>query len=144
MTYTTNRQLVMGLRREIASRNAAVSVEGFYKGYEGSPASANTGIALANLGADFGVVGNETVTFDAEGRAYGMEVLLQQRLHKGYYGLLAYTLVRSEYVNPGEAFASQSWVVTAVGVIAKPFLAIASPNVGILRRAKVARISDFI
>ena len=110
LTYTTNRQLVMGLRREIASRNAAVSVEGFYKGYEGSPASANTGIALANLGADFGVVGNETVTFDAEGRAYGMEVLLQQRLHKGYYGLLAYTLVRSEYVNPGEAFASQSWV----------------------------------
>ena len=110
LTYTTNRQLVMGLRREIASRNAAVSVEGFYKGYEGSPASATTGIALANLGADFGVVGNETVTFDAEGRAYGMEVLLQQRLHKGYYGLLAYTLVRSEYVNPGEAFASQSWV----------------------------------
>ena len=110
LTYTTNRQLVMGLRREIASRNAAVSVEGFYKGYEGSPASANTGIALANLGADFGVVGNETVTFDAEGRAYGTEVLLQQRLHKGYYGLLAYTLVRSEYVNPGEAFASQSWV----------------------------------
>ena len=110
LTYTTNRQLVMGLRREIASRNAAVSVEGFYKGYEGSPASATTGIALANLGADFGVVGNETVTFDAEGRAYGMEVLLQQRLHKGYYGLLAYTLVRSEYVNPGEAFASKSWV----------------------------------
>ena len=110
LTYTTNRQLVMGLRREIASRNAAVSVEGFYKGYEGSPASANTGIALANLGADFGVVGNETVTFDAEGRAYGTEVLLQQRLHKGYYGLLAYTLVRSEYVNPAEAFASQSWV----------------------------------
>ena len=110
LTYTTNRQLVMGIRKEIASRNAAVSVEGFYKGYDGSPASANTGIALANLGADFGVVGNETVTFDAEGRAYGMEVLLQQRLYKGYYGLLAYTLVRSEYQNPGEDFALQSWV----------------------------------
>ena len=55
-------------------------------------------------------MGNEAVTFDAEGRAYGMEVLLQQRLYKGYYGLLAYTLVRSEYINPGEAFATQSWV----------------------------------
>ena len=109
LTYTTNRQLVMGIRKEIASRNAAVSVEGFYKGYTDSPASANTGIALANLGADFGVVGNETVTFDAEGRAYGMEVLLQQRLFKGYYGLLAYTLVRSEYQNPGEDLALQSW-----------------------------------
>lgn len=110
LTYTTNRQLVMGIRKEIASRNAAVSVEGFYKGYTDSPASANTGIALANLGADFGVVGNETVTFDSEGRAYGMEVLLQQRLFKGYYGLLAYTLVRSEYQNPGEDLALQSWV----------------------------------
>ena len=65
-----------------------MSLEGFYKGYVGSPASAISGIALANLGADFGVVGNEEVTFDAEGRAYGMEVLLQQRLYKGYYGLL--------------------------------------------------------
>ena len=110
LTYTTNRQLVMGIRREIGSRNAAVSLEGFYKGYTGSPASASTGIALANLGADFGVVGNETVSFDAEGRAYGMEVLLQQRLYKGYYGLLAYTLVRSEYVQGGDDLDLQTWV----------------------------------
>ena len=109
MTYTTNRQLVMGFKREIASRNAAVSLEGFYKGYSGTPASSISGIALANLGADFGVVGNEQVTFDAEGRAYGMEVLLQQRLYKGYYGLLAYTLVRSEYINPGEDLALLGW-----------------------------------
>ena len=54
LTFTTNRQLVLGIRREIASRNAAVSVEGFYKGYTGSPASANTGIALANLGLTSG------------------------------------------------------------------------------------------
>jgi hypothetical protein len=110
LSYTTNRQVVMGVRRELAERNAAVSVEGFYKGYVNSPASASSGVALANLGADFGVVGNEEVTFNAEGRAYGMEVLLQQRLYKGYYGLLAYTLVRSEYINPGDDLMLQSWV----------------------------------
>ena len=110
LSYTTNRQVVMGVRRELAERNAAVSVEGFYKGYMNSPASATSGVALANLGADFGVVGNEEVTFNAEGRAYGMEVLLQQRLYKGYYGLLAYTLVRSEYINPGDDLMLQSWV----------------------------------
>jgi hypothetical protein len=110
VSFTTNRQVVMGVRRELASRNAAVSVEGFYKGYVNSPASATSGVALANLGADFGVVGNEEVTFNAEGRAYGMEVLLQQRLFKGYYGLLAYTLVRSEYINPGDDLLLQSWV----------------------------------
>jgi hypothetical protein len=39
-----------------------------------------------------------------------MEVLLQQRLFKGYYGLLAYTLVRSEYINPGDDLLLQTWV----------------------------------
>jgi hypothetical protein len=38
-----------------------------------------------------------------------MEVLLQQRLYKGYYGLIAYTLVRSEYINPGEDLALLGW-----------------------------------
>ena len=109
LSFTTNRQMVMGIKREFAKRNAAVSLEGFYKGYLDSPASAITGIALANLGADFGVVGNEQVTFDAQGRAYGMEVLLQQRLFKGYYGLLAYTMVRSEYINPGEDLTLEQW-----------------------------------
>ena len=39
-----------------------------------------------------------------------MEVLLQQRLYKGYYGLLAYTLVRSEYVQGGNDLDLQTWV----------------------------------
>ena len=109
LRYTSNRQVVAGVRKELAERNAAVSVEGFYKGYQGAPASESTGIALANLGADFGVVGNEAVNFDAQGRAYGLEFLLQQRLYKGYYGLLAYTLVRSEYQNPGDGSDINRW-----------------------------------
>jgi hypothetical protein len=46
---------------------------------------------LANLGADFGVVGNESVLFAGVGRSYGSELLLQQRLYNGFYGLMAYT-----------------------------------------------------
>lgn len=109
LAYTSNRQLVMGVRKELDKRNASVSLEGFYKGYFNAPASAENGIALANLGADFGVVGNEEVTFNALGRAYGMELLLQQRLYKGCYGLLAYTLVRSEYDNPGDQLMLSQW-----------------------------------
>ena len=67
-----------------------------------------SGIALANLGADFGVVGNEAVRFDGVGRAYGMEFLAQRRLYKGVYGLLAYTYVRSEYEFNGE-FTPSAW-----------------------------------
>jgi hypothetical protein len=87
----------MGLRFDWAERNTTLGLEGFAKGYENAPVSLNTGIALANLGADFGVVGNEAVRFDGTGRAYGMEFLAQRRLFKGVYGLMAYTWVRSEY-----------------------------------------------
>ena len=86
-----------------------VSLEGFFKGYQNSPISSLQGVALANLGADFGVVGNEAVTFDGLGRSYGAELLLQQRLYKGFYGLLAYTFVRSEFEDSSGEFVPSSW-----------------------------------
>jgi hypothetical protein len=56
------------------------------------------------------VVGNEKVEFTGLGRAYGTEFLFQQRLFKGFYGLLAYTFVRSEYAASEEAgFAPSTW-----------------------------------
>ena len=95
--YTRCDQAVAGLRFDWGERNTTFGLEGFLKSYQGSPVSRETGIALANLGADFGVVGNEAVLFDGIGRSYGLEFLAQRRLYKGVYGLLAYTLVRSEY-----------------------------------------------
>jgi hypothetical protein len=64
---------------------------------------------LANLGADFGVIGNAPVTSTSEGRAYGLEVLAQQKLFKGFYGLLAYTFVRSEFQNAQREFVPSAW-----------------------------------
>jgi len=101
-------QLVAGVRYDIGERNTTLGVEGFMKGYDGTPVSKATGIALANLGADFGVVGNEAVRFDGQGRSYGMEVLAQRRLYKGVYGLMAYTWVRSEYEFEG-TYAPSAW-----------------------------------
>jgi hypothetical protein len=107
--YIKNRQLVAGLKWDGSERNFVASLEGFYKGYEHTPISELQGIALANLGADFGVVGNEAVSFDGTGRSYGAEALLQQRLYKGFYGLLAYTFVRSEYEDGEGEFVPSSW-----------------------------------
>ena len=101
-------QAVLGLRYDWAEKNTTLGLEGFAKGYDGAPVSLTSGIALANLGADFGVVGNEAVRFDGAGRAYGLEFLAQRRLYKGVYGLLAYTYVRSEYEFNGE-FAPSAW-----------------------------------
>ena len=106
--YTRCDQAVAGLRFDWGERNTTFGLEGFLKSYQGSPVSRETGIALANLGADFGVVGNEAVLFNGIGRSYGLEFLAQRRLYKGVYGLLAYTLVRSEYEFEGE-FAPSAW-----------------------------------
>ncbi len=109
VTYISNRQVVAGLAYEIAERNTSVSVEGFYKGYNNYPFSVDKQIALANLGADFGVIGNEEVVSTSLGRAYGAEFLLQQRLYKGFYGILAYTYVRSEFTDGNGEFIPSSW-----------------------------------
>ena len=105
-TYLRCDQAVLGVRYDWAERNTTLGLEGFSKIYDGAAISRSSGIALANLGADFGVVGNESVRFDGQGRAYGLEFLAQRKLYKGVYGLLAYTYVRSEYGIGGEYTAS--------------------------------------
>ena len=107
--YLSNNQAVAGLRWEGGKRNVVASLEGFWKGYQNAPISSLQGVPLANLGADFGVVGNEAVTFDGTGRSYGAELLLQQRLYNGFYGLMAYTFVRSEYANESGEYDPSSW-----------------------------------
>ena len=43
------------------------------------------------------MVGNDPSSSIAEGQALGLEFTYQQKLYKGFYGILAYTLVRSEF-----------------------------------------------
>jgi hypothetical protein len=86
-----------------------ISVEGFYKLYSGYPFSVADSISLANLGGEFGVIGNEEVSSTSQGRAYGVELLAQQKLIKGWYGILAYTLVRSEFKDKNGEYVSSSW-----------------------------------
>jgi len=101
---------ITGLEWQFPDKNRRFTAEVFYKYYQNYPSSIRNGIALANLGADFGVIGNEPVNSDAEGRAYGLELLAQQRLYKGFYGIAAVTLVRSEFTNPNtEGFLPSSW-----------------------------------
>lgn len=91
-------------------KNARFTIEGFYKKYANYPQSVNRGISLANAGGDFGVVGNEAVKSLSSGRAYGVELFAQQKLFKGFYGLMAITLFRSEFSNANtNALAASNW-----------------------------------
>jgi hypothetical protein len=108
--FIRNSQLIAGLEFLVPEKNRRFTAEAFYKKYSNYPSSVRNGIALANLGADFGVIGNEPVESNAEGRAYGLEFLAQQRLFNDFYGIAALTLVRSEFTNPNtEGFVPSSW-----------------------------------
>jgi hypothetical protein len=85
------------------------TVEGFYKNYSRYPFSIKDSISLANLGSDFGVVGNEAIKSTSSGRTYGLEFLYQQKMFKGFYGIVAYTYVRSEFLDKNDVYVPTSW-----------------------------------
>lgn len=101
-------QVVAGLAHE-TKFSSKFSVEGFYKQYTNYPFSLTDSISLANLGSDFGIVGNEAVSSSSEGRSYGVEFLYQQKLIKGFYGIVAYTFVTSEFLSPEGVYIPSSW-----------------------------------
>ncbi|TSD67359.1 TonB-dependent receptor [Inquilinus sp. KBS0705] len=110
VNYISNKQLVLGLEYNTL-KNTRFTVEGFYKWYKNYPLVKVLGdsIPLANLGADFGVVGNQKVTGFTKGRSYGVEFFAQQRLNKGFYGIFALTLFRSEFQDKNGAYVQSSW-----------------------------------
>ena len=89
--------------------NAKASVEGFYKAYQYYPLLLRDSISLATLGGDFGVIGNQLATPTSAGRAYGAEFTYQQKLFKGWFGIAAVTLVRSEFANFTGDYVPSSW-----------------------------------
>ncbi|MBN2807497.1 MAG: TonB-dependent receptor [Prolixibacteraceae bacterium] len=77
-----------------------LSAEGFLKQYANYPVSVKDNISLANIGNDFGVLGDEEVISSGEGRAYGLEILARYNNRKNLNGNISYTLVRSEFKDP--------------------------------------------
>jgi len=89
--------------------SSRLTLEGFYKNYDRYPFSLKDSICLANQGSDFGVVGNEAVKSMSQGRTYGGEFLFQQKLYKGFYAVVAYTYVISEFKNKNDEYVPTAW-----------------------------------
>lgn len=84
-----------------------ITVEGFYKMYGNYPLSIADSIPLASKGADFGTFGDEEVTSTAKGRAYGVELLARSQDVLGFYPVLSYTYVRSEFKDARAGFENE-------------------------------------
>ena len=106
--FIRNDHLTAGLEWNTAS-NARITVEGYYKKWHDYPFLLRDSLTLANLGGDFGVLGNEPAIPFSDGRSYGLEFLFQQRLYKGFYGILAYTLGWSQFHDKNKDYVSSSW-----------------------------------
>lgn len=106
--YTRSDHYVAGLEF-LPRRSTRITLEGFYKDYANYPISVRDGVSLANLGGDFSVLGNEEITTDGLGRTYGAEFLLQQKLARNFYGILAYTLYWSEFTGSDGVFRPSLW-----------------------------------
>jgi hypothetical protein len=108
--FIQSSQIITGIEKVIPEKSRRFSVEGFYKFYNYYPSSLINGISIANLGADFGVIGNEPVVSDSKGRAFGLELLAQQRFFNNFYGISSITFVRSEFTNPNtDGFVPSAW-----------------------------------
>lgn len=108
LKYIECTHLVSGLEF-LPDPNTKISAEGFYKLYSKYPFLINQHISLANLGSDFGVIGNAPVNSTSSGRSYGMELFMQRAIKKGVYGIASYTFVRSEFTNGNSSYTVSSW-----------------------------------
>ncbi len=108
VSYIRNTHVVGGVELNTAT-DSKITLEGFYKLYDNYPFLIRDSLNLANLGGDFGVIGNEPTTSSKQGRTYGLEFLFQQRLYKGFYGIVSYTLGWSEFEDKNGDFVPSSW-----------------------------------
>jgi hypothetical protein len=106
--YVRSDHIVAGLEYN-TSFKSRITIEGYYKKYSNYPFSIRRQVSIANFGNNFGVVGNEPLTPEGEGRSYGMEVLFQQRLYRGFYGVFAYTLGWTEFKDTEGEYIPTTW-----------------------------------
>lgn len=108
ITYIQSDHIVGGVQYN-PTKYSKITVEAFYKKYDDYPFLTNDSISLANLGGDFGVIGNEPAVSISKGRSYGVEFFLQQKLSSSVYGLISYTFVRSEFEDKNGEYVASSW-----------------------------------
>lgn len=106
--YIQSDHLITGVEYQ-PKQNIVFTLEGFLKKYSDYPFSVQDSISLANLGADFGVIGNEAIVSKSAGRAYGIEFQSRIANSNKFNMNVSYTLVRSEFEDKNGEYVVSSW-----------------------------------
>jgi hypothetical protein len=86
-----------------------VSIEGYYKGYQRYPFLLQDQISYANAIGAYVAVGDQASTPTSEGRAYGLEVFLQQKLKRKYWWMASYHYGKTEFQTAAGTWAPSVW-----------------------------------
>ncbi|MCQ4034745.1 TonB-dependent receptor plug domain-containing protein [Kaistella montana] len=108
LKYIQNTHFVGGLEFN-GKDNLRFTLEGYYKKYKNYPFSLRNQISLANIGGDFGVVGNEPLDSRGFGETFGLEFLAQKRTLNNFYGIVAYTFGFSKFSDSAGNLLPSSW-----------------------------------
>ena len=108
LKYIASNHIVAGMEYR-RTEAAKLTLEGFFKFYDNYPVSVTDSISLANKGGDFGIFGNEEVTSNGKGRAYGFEVYLRDKIMDQIDVIFSYTFVRSEFKDNKDIFIPSAW-----------------------------------
>ena len=87
-----------------------IGLEGFYKQFFDIPLSVASGVPLTCIGADYGSVGEELLVSEAQGRSYGLELLVKWLIPDKVTLVGSATLYRSEYRSGSDAgYIPSAW-----------------------------------
>lgn len=87
-----------------------IGLEGFYKYFFDIPVSVATGVPLTCIGADYGSIGEELLVPSADGRSYGLEMIVRWLIPDKVTLVGSATLYRSEYRKDKESeYIPSAW-----------------------------------
>lgn len=108
MDYIASLHYALGLQY-IPKDELRFTLEGFYKDYSQYPVSLRNGISLANQGAEFTTIGNEAQLSVGQGRVYGLEFFMQQKLVRKLFYVLSATVYKSEFSGLDGVLIPSTW-----------------------------------
>ena len=117
LRYMRSGQLALGVEHT-TRQGYQVKLEGFYKDYDRYPFLLWDSISYANANASYVLIGNQPADASSEGRAYGFEFQVKQKLLRSYYWMLNYSFVVSQFRGVDGDYISSAWDNRHFGTLA--------------------------
>ncbi len=108
MDYMRNRLAAIGIEH-LTTSGYAVKLEAFAKKYDRYPFLLLDSIAYGNANASYALLGNQPADMSAQGRSWGLELQVKQKLHKRWFWSLSLSYVVSQFTDQAGRYRPSAW-----------------------------------